>query len=229
MPPTRLPLCMATVTNLDLQPGMLHSWMAELRSTAIQQDRQRFRHNLQRIGFLLAYEISRTLAYTPSEVTTPLGSLQLPQLPAQPVLVSILRAALPMQEGFLQVYDQADCGFVAAYRNPLGEEAFEISVDYSSCPNLAGRCLMLLDPMIATGRSMVACYRQLGQYGQPAQLYVAGLIASSEGLHLLQRQLPPHTHIYVAAIDDELTAKSYIVPGLGDAGDLAFGSKEIHS
>lgn len=210
---------------LDRKPSIFTHLLAELRDEQIQQDRMRFRLNLERAGELFAFEISRTLNYAPRLVETPLGELEQNVLSNPPVLGAILRAALPMHAGFLRIFDQADNAFISAYRHPTDEFKFTIKVEYISCPGLAGRTFVLIDPMIATGRSMIACYEEVVQrYGAPERLYMVGLIASEEGLTYVQRRAPD-AHIYVGAVDSELTAKSYIVPGLGDAGDLAYGEK----
>jgi len=211
---------------ITASPSLLNQTLAELRDTAIQQDRMRFRANLEKVGEMLAYEISKRLAYALQEVTTPLGVLEMQLLAEQPVLVSIMRAGLPVHNGFLRMFDRADNGFVAAYRHHTSESAFDIRVEYSALPELDGRTLILIDPMIATGKSIVLSYKEmLHTVGAPAKVFIAGVIASEEGLEYVQRHIP-EAEIFVTAIDKELTAKSaYIVPGLGDAGDLAFGPK----
>jgi uracil phosphoribosyltransferase len=200
------------------------NYLAELRDETIQADRLRFRHNMERVGELLAYEISKQLHYTPRTVQTPLGTLDTPVLEDQPVLVTILRAALPLQAGFLRIFDRADNAFISAFRKYTNSNKYIIHVEYVSAPDLTDRTVILLDPMIATGKSMVLSYEQLLSYGVPSRLYIAGVIASEEGLDYLQRHIP-QAHIYIGDVDSELTAKGYIVPGLGDAGDLAFGKK----
>lgn len=209
----------------DQQPSIFTQFLAELRDESIQLDRMRFRFNLERAGEIMAYEISKRLSYHDSNIRTPLGELSQAVLPLAPVLGAILRAALPMHQGFLRIFDNADNAFISAYRNPTDEVQFEIKVEYTSCPDLSARTLILIDPMIATGRSIVACYEELMlRYGKPYQLFIAGLIASEDGLAHVQRHIPD-AQFYIGAVDPELTAKSYIVPGLGDAGDLAFGEK----
>lgn len=196
----------------------------ELRDEVLQLDRQRFRYNMERAGEMLAFELSRYLSYRPVEVTTPLGVAESVELEDQPVLVTILRAALTLHQGFIRVFDKADNAFIAAYRKHTSENEFVIQLEYISAPDLTNRTVILLDPMIATGRSMIVSYEQLLAFGQPKRVFVAGVIASEEGLEYVQRHLP-NASIIVGAVDSELTAKSYIVPGLGDAGDLAFGEK----
>lgn len=215
---------MGTLLNLGLEPSIIQEFVREMRDEQIQQDRMRFRTNMQRMGWLMAYEISKGLTYRNQEVTTPLGELQMPHLEAQPVLATVMRAGLPFHEGFLQVFDRADNAFVSAYRKHTTGNKFVVEVEYVSSPTLDGRVLIVLDPMIATGKSLHLSVEALRTNGQPARIIIAGIIAAEEGVDYLQRQLP-QADLYVAALDSELTAKSYIVPGLGDAGDLAYGSK----
>ncbi len=212
------------VTLLSRENSYLNHILHELRDEVIQQDRLRFRNNLEKIGELLAYEISKSLAYSPREVTTPLGTLDIDLLVDQPVIVSILRAGIPLHDGFLRMFDKADNGFIAAYRHHTKGNDFVVKVEYQAMPQIGGRDVIFVDPMIATGRSLELSYQQLIQFGEPANLFIAGVIASEEGIEYIQRKIP-QARIYLAAIDKELTAKGYIVPGLGDAGDLAFGPK----
>lgn len=209
---------------LGNQPGYFNQLLSEMRDEQVQQDRPRFRYNLERAGELLAVELARLLPYTSREVTTPLGSCTMPVLKDFPVLVAILRAALPLHQGFLRIFDQSDSGFVTAYRHHTRGDEFEIRIEYSSAPDLTGRTLVLLDPMIATGKSLVAANKELERYGKPAQIYACGVIASDLGIEYVTRHLP-QAQVLVGAVDEELTAKSYIIPGLGDAGDLAYGRK----
>ncbi|MEL6132659.1 MAG: uracil phosphoribosyltransferase [Bacteroidota bacterium] len=213
------------VKNIGARTSYLSNIMWELRDQEIQQDRMRFRRNLQRVGEILAYEISKALDFEPRNVRTPLGELEINVIEEQPVLVSILRAGIPLHEGFLHVFDKADNGFVAAYRHTTKGNEFIVKVEYQAVPILSGKSVILIDPMIASGKSMVLCYQQMvEEFGRPENVIIAGVIASEDGLSYVMRHIP-HAQIYVAAIDDEMTAKSYIVPGLGDAGDLAFGPK----
>lgn len=211
---------------LSQQTSIFSAILAELRDETIQQDRQRFRHNVERASELLAYEISRNLKYAPRTVHTPLGSVEVPVLREQPIIGTILRAGLAMQHGFLRMFDQADHAFIAAYRqhNPSARNQFEIMVEYISAPDLTDRPLILVDPMIATGRTLVLTVEELMRYGTPSTLYISGIIASEEGVEYVQRHIP-QARLYIGAVDYELTAQGYIVPGLGDAGDLAFGNK----
>ncbi len=212
------------LTNLSEKNSVANRFVAELRDTDIQQDRLRFRHNLERLGGILAYEISKTLDYEPFEIETPLG-LASTMLPSQRVvLATILRAGLPMHQGLLHYFDQADNVFIAAYRRHHKDGTFDIQIDYVSAPDLTDAVLILCDPMLATGGSINLALQQLERFGEPAQVHIATVIASVAGLEAVRRR-QPKAHIWTAAVDDELTAESYIVPGLGDAGDLAFGEK----
>lgn len=202
----------------------MNQFLYELRDERVQQDRMRFRHNLERVGEVMAYEISKQLAYETQQVTTPLGELDMDLLAQQPVLVSVMRAGLPFHQGFLRMFDQADNGFIAAYRHTTRGNEFVIKVEYTAAPRLTGRTVILIDPMIATGKSAVLSYREIAQGESPDQLFIAGVVGSEEGIEYVLRNLP-QARIFVGAIDHELTAKSYIVPGLGDAGDLAYGPK----
>lgn len=215
---------MQQVVNLSRQNTLLKHFIAEIRDNEIQQDRMRFRYNLQRIGEVLAYEISKTLSYEAAEVETPMGVANTQLLVQQPIIATILRAGLPLHEGMLRFFDKAGNAFVSAYRHHHKDGTFQINVEYVSCPNLTNRPLIICDPMIATGASMVIAIRELLKHGQPSVVYVAAAIAAADGLDYLQSQLP-FVRIYTCDIDEELTAKSYIVPGLGDAGDLAYGAK----
>jgi uracil phosphoribosyltransferase len=203
-----------------------NQFIRELRDETIQKDRMRFRRNLERIGEVMAYEISKTMKFTTVSVTTPLGEAVMDVPAEQPVICAILRAALPMHRGFLNYFDQADNAFAAAYRRHHKGGDFEIEVDYTSSPTLEGRTLILVDPMMATGLSIEMVYKQLLRKGQPAVVHVASAIASEAGVNHVRGRLPEHTTIWAGAIDKELTAQAYIVPGLGDAGDLAFGGKD---
>jgi uracil phosphoribosyltransferase len=185
----------------------------------------RFRRNLERIGEITAYEISKLLTYREAEVTTPLGTaiMQLPE--DQPVIGTILRAGLPMHQGFLNYFDHADNAFISAYRKHHKDGSFEIALEYVSCPSLENRILILCDPMLATGSSIVMTYKAMLQKGVPRHTHIVCAIASTQGIEHVKSHLPDNVTIWAGAIDEELTAQAYIVPGLGDAGDLAFGEK----
>jgi uracil phosphoribosyltransferase len=205
--------------------SVFKQFIAELRDINVQQDSMRFRRNLERIGEVFAYEISKTFNYANAEITTPLG-ISSTQLPVnQPVIGSILRAGLPMHQGMLNIFDKAQNAFVSAYRKHHKDGTFDIQIEYVSGPDLNDRILILADPMLATGASMVLTYKALLSKGLPQHTHLVAALASVEGLDYAKRNLPQGTTIWVGEIDDELTAQSYIVPGLGDAGDLAFGTK----
>jgi uracil phosphoribosyltransferase len=217
----------ATVHNLGRQPSLLNPILAEIRDHQIQRDRLRFRRNLERCGEVFAYEISRVLPYVDQDVRTPLGAASVPVLKEQPVIASILRAALPLHQGLLNYFDQAENSFISAYRKHEGDaDHFEVEIEYLSSPPLDGRTVILCDPMLATGSSMVLAWQALLARGRPAHLHVVAVIASEQGLRFALEKLPDDATLWLGAIDPELTPRAYIVPGLGDAGDLAFGAKE---
>lgn len=212
------------VVNLSASHSLLSNWISELRSVDIQTDRMRFRRNLERIGEVFAYEISRLLAWEQVDVATPMGTASAKVLKEQPVLATILRAGLPLHQGLLNYFDKADNAFISAYRKHHRDGTFEISLDYVSCPSLEGRVLIVSDPMLATGASLVKTLQFLKEEGHPSEIHVVAAIACTVGVEYVLRN-HPSVHIWCGDIDDELTAKGYIVPGLGDAGDLAFGVK----
>jgi len=199
--------------------------MAELRDVEIQKDRLRFRRNIERIGEIMAYEISKTLNYTLQEIETPLGIAQMQTISEQPVLLTIIRAGLPFHQGFLNVFDHAESGFLAAYRHTKKSGEFEIQKKYQNTPNLDGRIVIVCDTMLATGKSLVLCCKELLAEYAIKELHIATVIASDEGIQHV-RAFIPNAQIWAGDVDHELTSKSYIVPGLGDAGDLAYGTKE---
>ncbi len=213
------------IHNLSLTPSIFSTFLAELRDCTIQQDPLRFRRNLERVAEVMGYELSKTLEYEEMNVTTPLGEATVPLLKQQPVLATILRAGLPMHQGLLNVFDRAESAFVSAYRKHTTAEDFDIHVEYLASPNLDGKTLIISDPMLATGSSMVMVYKALLKQGKPARVHIVAAIAAPEALEYVRKHLPDTASIWVGAIDRELTAQSYIVPGLGDAGDLAFGEK----
>ena len=214
------------IINFAEQNSIVNQFMSELRDKGIQQDRMRFRRNLERIGEIMAYEISRTLNYSTRQITTPLGEKDL-NLPADPVvLATILRAGLGFHQGFLSYFDKAENAFISAYRQCTNETDFDIHVEYIASPTLENKVMILADPMLATGKSMELCYNALcASKGTPAVTHVAAVIASRQAIEYVEKHLPANTVIWVADIDDTLNAHGYIVPGLGDAGDLAFGEK----
>lgn len=212
------------VINLSERYSILSDWIAEIRDQTLQMDRMRFRRNLERIGEITGYEISKLLPHEEREIQTPLGIAVLKMLKMQPVLATILRAGLPLHQGLLNVFDKADNAFISAYRKHDRDGSFEISMGYITSPDLDGRILIISDPMLATGSSMVKTVNQLNSEGNPAEIHIVTAIACTVGIEYLRRALPT-CKIWCGAIDDELTAKGFIVPGLGDAGDLSFGTK----
>ncbi|MBO6026306.1 MAG: uracil phosphoribosyltransferase [Bacteroidales bacterium] len=218
---------MIEVKNLENQNSLFNHLMAEIRDVEIQQDRMRFRRNLERIGEIMAYEISKTLDYEEKEVVTPLGMKEVKVLAEQPVLATILRAGLPFHQGMLNMFDKADNAFIAAYRKYDKDDDSEIRVEYFSSPDLEGRVLVLCDPLLATGESLVKTIDGLlGDDAHPKHIHIVVAVASSDGLeHVKLKMSRQPVTIWVGSIDDELTARAYVVPGLGDAGDLAFGEK----
>ncbi len=212
------------VRNLSEAYFIVSEWVGELRNVQLQVDRMRFRRNLERFGELVALEISKTLTYEEKTIQTPLGSSVCKVLKDQPVLATILRAGLPLHNGLLNVFDRADNAFISAYRKHRHDGSFDIRLEYITSPALEGRTLILSDPMLATGASLVKALQYLREEGGPAAIHVVTAIASTIGIEYVKRA-EPNVVIWCGAIDDELTAKGYIVPGLGDAGDLAFGPK----
>ena len=212
------------VVNLSETHSLLTNWIAELRDVNVQGDRMRFRRNLERIGEVAAYEISKQMPFKTQEIPTPLGIHESKVLASQPVLATILRAGLPLHNGMLNYFDKADNAFISAYRKHRKDGSFEISLDYISCPELENRVLIISDPMLATGSSLVKTIHYLKAEGRPSKIHVVVAIACTVGIEYVKREDPEVT-IWCGDIDDELTAKGYIVPGLGDAGDLAYGVK----
>lgn len=213
------------INILTQHNSIANHFLAELRDVHIQQDRLRFRKNLERIGELMAYEISKTFQYELQEVETPLGLAKTQQLVDYPVLTTIIRAGLPFHQGFLNVFDKADSGFIAAYRHTKKSGEFEVHKKYLNTPNLDDKIVIMADPMLATGRTLVLCCKELLAEYNIKELHIAAIIASEEGIQHV-RAFVPEAQIWIGDVDNELTSKSYIVPGLGDAGDLAYGIKE---
>lgn len=216
-----------TLHILSQQNTVLNKFIAQIRDKRIQQDSMRFRRNMERIGEIMAYEISREFAYKAETVETPLGEAVV-ETPDEPiVLATILRAGLPYHQGFLNYFDDAQNAFVSAYRKSRKDGSFTVKVEYISCGSLEGKTLLLVDPMLATGSSLVLTYEALCQHGgMPARVHVASVIASEQGVDYAMKHMPRETTtIWAAAVDEELTSRSYIVPGIGDAGDLAYGEK----
>jgi uracil phosphoribosyltransferase len=208
---------------LNQEPSVANHFIAELRDVRVQQDSMRFRRNLERLGEILAYKISTQLNYRVEAVQTPLALTTEMVLDDFPVLATVLRAGLPFHQGFMNYFDQASSAFVAAYRVEATSE-ISVSVDYLAAPSLEGKVLLLVDPMLATGKSLALTYKAMLRFGTPRQVHLAAAIASPEGLAHIQDQLP-EAHIWLGALDDQLNDQFYIMPGLGDAGDLAFGPK----
>ena len=213
------------VIDLSKHNSLLNHWVAELRDVHVQNDRMRFRRNIERIGEVAAYELSKTLRFKTVDVTTPLGIASTSLLEEQPVLGTILRAGLPLHQGMLNYFDKADNAFISAYRKHHPDGSFEISLEYLSCPDLNNRILILCDPMLATGASIVETIQAIQKTYTPAQIHIVVTIASQKGIEHVEKELGAAIPIWCAAIDPILNDKSYIVPGLGDAGDLAFGTK----
>jgi uracil phosphoribosyltransferase len=212
------------VINLSDEHSLVSNWLSELRDVETQQDRMKFRKNLEKIGEVCAYEISKRLSWVEKEVTTPLGTSVCRILEKQPVLATILRAGLTMHNGLLNYFDKADNAFISAYRKHNADGSFDISLDYISCPEMEDRVVIISDPMLATGSSLVKTIQFIRAEGNPAEIHIVCALACTVGIEYVQRAEPRAT-IWCGDIDDEITAKGYIVPGLGDAGDLAYGIK----
>jgi uracil phosphoribosyltransferase len=208
---------------LNQEPSVANHFIAELRDITIQKDGLRFRRNMERLGEILAYKISTKLTYSPKQIRTSLALTEEQTLTDYPVLATVLRAGLPFHQGFLNYFDQAGSAFVAAYRLEASVE-IHVNVDYLAAPSLAGKVLILVDPMLATGKSLVHTYNAMLRFGQPRQIHIASVIGSPEGVAYVQKALP-QAHLWLGALDEKLNEQAYIVPGLGDAGDLAFGTK----
>lgn len=213
---------MRILTNTN---SIANHYLAELRDVTIQKDALRFRKNLERLGEIFAYEISKTMTYQAKEIQTPLGIKETFQLANPPVLVTVLRAGLPLHQGLLNFFDTAENAFIGAYRGKHDiKEDFEIEMDYIASPNIQDKTLILCDPMLATGKSLEKAYHAMLRYGVPAKTHLVSAIASQRGVRYVQARMP-ECRLWLGDVDEELNAKSYIVPGLGDAGDLAFGEK----
>ncbi len=213
------------VNILDSKKTILNKFIAEIRDEVIQKDAMRFRRNIERIGEILAYELSQSLIYNTETVETPLGTknVQLPQKDI--VLCSILRAGLPLHNGLLNYFDDAENAFISAYRKHTSETEFEIVVEYFASPNLDNKTLILADPMLATGQSLVSVFEGLKKNGTPKEIHLACVIGAEEGIELVKKHFPENTTLWIGTVDEKLNDKGYIVPGLGDAGDLCFGGK----
>jgi uracil phosphoribosyltransferase len=213
---------MFILTNTN---SIANQFIAEMRDVNIQQDSMRFRKNMERLGEILGYEVSKTLSYQTAIVQSPLAEASTNLLTEQPVLVAILRASLPFHQGFLNVFDRAENAFIGAYRGKhRPDETFDIQMDYLASPDLSNKTIILIDPMLATGKSLVKSYEALLTYGKPVRTIIAAAIAAPEGLQFLQQQIP-EADFFIGAVDEKLNHKFYIIPGLGDAGDLSYGGK----
>lgn len=213
------------VTNLQNQNSILNKFVSELRDVAIQGDALRFRKNLERIGELMGYELSKTLDYTAATITTPLGKSNTAIHSNKIVICSILRAGLPLHNGLLNCFDRAENSFISAYRHHTSANKFEIKVEYLATPSLDGKTLIIADPMLATGRTFINVLEALKPMGTPAKIHIVSVIGSQNGVDYLNTLLDDEVNLWIAAIDEKLNEKGYIIPGLGDAGDLSFGSK----
>ena len=217
------------VHNLSQTNSILNNFISEIRDVTIQNNRMRFRRNIERIGEVLGYELSKSLDFISSTIQTPLESCTIEVPKNDIVLCSILRAGVPLHNGLLNYFDMADNAFISAYRHHKDNpESFDIVVEYLACPSLEGKTLILADPMLATGQSMVATYEALLPFGKPKQIHLASVIGAQKGVDYVSGHFEDNAHLWIAAIDKTLNSKGYIVPGLGDAGDLAFGQKLQH-
>ena len=218
------------IHNLSLRNTILNTYLAEIRDESIQCDRLRFRKNIQRISQIMAYEMSAFLKFEEHEVKTPLGIKHVHLAEQNLVVCSILRAGLSMHQSVLESFDQADNAFISAYRkhDPEDRSKFEIKIEYLACPDLNGKTLLLIDPMLASGKSLSMAYEALSAYGEPACVHLFSIIAAQQGVDYVNAQLPESAHLWLGDLDPELSDYGYIVPGLGDAGDLAFGMKLQH-
>ena len=214
------------VHHIGSKPSVLNHFLAQLRRVDVQKDRMRFRKNIERVGEILAYELSKTLAYTSVTVTTPLGHKEMNVLQDTIVICSVLRAGLPLHQGILNYFDDADSSFISAYRRHKGSgEVFDIVVEYLASSSLDEKILLLADPMLATGQSLVSVYEAIKHLGDPKEIHLISVIGAWEGIEYVKKHFPLTTRLWIASIDETLNAKGYIVPGLGDAGDLSYGTK----
>lgn len=214
------------IHNLSETNSVLNSFTSQIRNVAIQNDRLRFRRNIERIGEILSYEMSKTFPFENQNITTPLGDKSIAVASNEVVICSILRAGLPLHIGVMNYLDSAESAFISAYRKHKANSVdFEIKIEYVACPNLENKTLVLVDPMLATGQSLVNTYNAITKFGHPCTLHIVSVIGAKEGVAYVGKNLPESTHLWIADIDATLNDKGYIVPGLGDAGDLAFGEK----
>jgi len=217
------------IHNLSEKNSILNTFLSEIRDVSVQKDRMRFRRNIERIGEILGYEMSKILHFHSTTIETPLGNCTIEILNHDIVLCSILRAGVPLHNGLLNYFDDAENAFISAYRHHKDDpDSFEIIVEYLACPSLENKTLILADPMLATGQSMVATYEALKPFGKPKNVHLVSVIGAQEGVDYVAKNFNSNTHLWIGAIDKELNSKGYIIPGLGDAGDLAFGEKLQH-
>jgi uracil phosphoribosyltransferase len=214
-----------TIHNLDITNSVLNNFILEIRDAEIQKDTMRFRRNIERIGEILCYELSKELDYQSKNTKTPLGEKEINIVKNELVLCSVLRAGLPLHRGILNYFDQIDNAFISAYRRINSNDDHEIKVDYFASPSLDRKILILADPMLATGNSLLAVFETLKKLGNIKRIHIVAVIAATDGIENINKYFPQNTHLWVATIDDKLNDKGYIIPGLGDAGDLAFGKK----
>jgi len=213
------------IHNLSNIDSILNNFIFEIRDVSIQNDKMRFRRNIERIGEILSYEMSKTLNHEPVNAQTPLGNAKVNMLEDEIVICSILRAGLPLHNGVLNYFDKAENAFISAYRHHLNDTDFEIIVEYIASPSLENKTLLLVDPMLATGKSLALTYEALKSHGTPKQIHILSVIGADQGVDYAKNHFPENTHLWIATVDETLNDKGYIVPGLGDAGDLAFGGK----
>lgn len=213
------------IHKFDSENSILNKFISEIRDVEIQKDSMRFRRNIERIGEIMSYELSKNLHYKISEVTTPLGVKQINKFENNIVLCSILRAGLPLHQGLLNYFDDAENAFISAYRKHTTETEFEIVVEYFASPSLNNKILILADPMLATGQSLISVFEGLKNHGTPKEIHIVSVIGSQIGIDNIKNNFPNNVHLWIATVDEKLSDKGYIIPGLGDAGDLAFGKK----
>ncbi|MCB0460309.1 MAG: uracil phosphoribosyltransferase [Flavobacteriaceae bacterium] len=214
------------IHNLGLTNSVLNQFISEIRDVSIQKDPLRFRKNIERIGEILSYELSKELNYTPKNIKTPLGSKEVATFDDELVLCSILRAGLPLHNGLLNYFDRAENAFISAYRHHHdNEDSFEVIVKYLASPSIENKTFIMADPMLATGKTLENTMMALKDHGKPKQIHIVSIIGSTEGIAYASEVFPKNTHLWIAAVDDALTSRGYIVPGLGDAGDLSYGIK----
>ncbi len=212
------------INHVSKQNSILNKFISEIRDEKIQKDSLRFRTNIERMGEIISYEMSKTLTYNSKDIQTPLGVKNMQVLNDNIVLASILRAGLPLHIGVLHIFDDAENAFISAYRKHQGND-FSIQIDYIATPPIDNKVLVLVDPMLATGKSLIAVYNKLIEFGKPKQVHIISIIGSRQGIEYVEENMPENAHLWIADFDEQLNDKGYIVPGLGDAGDLAYGKK----